>query len=331
MFWFIFHPLRSGLPSLLRVLDILGPSSAAGRLAAWRGGASGPLACSQVASVPWHATSSPAAAEPSRHAPLAARGARGLSTGCGGDGGAASWLARVGFAAAAYLAALGGSTALADAAEPVGWRRPPGATGMDLGTPCGWCRQHICVAAAEWMQRHSTTVPSETPLQSMAEALQEAQLHVDRAWVELSQDWERTAAMRPPGSKVCGRPPPPPSPRRRCTEAAPAACSHRGSLPRAAGAGASRTLPCYGPLPPLATPRARPAARCVAAAAAGGAFSGWAHAARQCAAAAGRGRRRSGAGGLGSATAASARRGDLPPAAQGAVRLRACARARACV
>jgi hypothetical protein len=39
----------------------------------------------------------------------------------------------------------------------------------------------------------------------MAEALEEARLHLDRTWAELSDDWRRAVAMRPPGSKVRAR------------------------------------------------------------------------------------------------------------------------------
>ena len=36
----------------------------------------------------------------------------------------------------------------------------------------------------------------------MAEALRDAQLHIDRSFAELAEDWDRAAAMRPGGSEV---------------------------------------------------------------------------------------------------------------------------------
>lgn len=38
--------------------------------------------------------------------------------------------------------------------------------------------------------------------QGLSAALADAQLHLDRAWAELSHDFARAAAMRPPGSTV---------------------------------------------------------------------------------------------------------------------------------
>jgi hypothetical protein len=119
MWWPPDHPLRAGLPAVLRALDALAAPRAPPRLSSWRGAAPAAPHGSGPARPSLAPGASPAAAR--RAFAVPAHAARSAAPASSADA-ARGWLSSVGFAAVAFLAAVaaGGGVALADAAEPVG-------------------------------------------------------------------------------------------------------------------------------------------------------------------------------------------------------------------